>query len=115
MGRRRTDQRGQAAVELLAVAPLLAVVVAVVATVAAGSHTWVRAESAARVGARAHALGAPVTEATSGLAPPTARVRVEGASPPDETRGGVRVVVSRGGAGPRFVGLPAVEGWSPVR
>lgn len=101
--------------ELLAIAPLLVVAVAIIAAVAASSHWWVRAESAARIGARAHAIGAPVTESTAGVAPPRATLHVEESRPADSREEGVRVVVPRGAAGSRLLGVPRLEGWSPSR
>lgn len=101
--------------ELLAIVPLLVLAVAIIAAVAASSHVWVRAESAARVGARAHAIGAPGPDAIAGVAPPKARLEIEGRRPFDRSSAGVRVVVPRGTAGPRILGVPRLEGWSPIR
>lgn len=112
---RRRSQRGQAAVELIAVLPLLFAVGVVVAVVALSSHSWVRAESAARVGARATVVGAPAEAAAERVAPTGARVRIAERGQGDRKAAGVEVEVSRGGEGPYGLEIPAIAGWSPTR
>jgi hypothetical protein len=56
-GRRDSAQRGQAAAELVALLPLIALVVAVVWQLAVAGHATAAAAAAARAAARAQALG----------------------------------------------------------
>ena len=97
------------------VVPLLVAVAVMIGAIAVGSHWWVRAESAARVAARAHAVGAPVPDSVRGVAPPGARVRVEEPGQAEADGGGVRVVVPRGAGGRPIAMLPRLGGWSPWR
>ena len=55
--------RGQASVELVAVLPLIALAVAVVVQVGLAAHAWGAAREAARAGARAASVDAPVHSA----------------------------------------------------
>ncbi len=97
------------------VVPLLVGVAVMIGAIAVGSHWWVRAESAARVAARAHAIGAPVPDSVQEVAPPGARVRVEEPDSAEADAGGVRVIVPRGAGGRPLSALPRLEGWSPWR
>ena len=58
-------QRGQASVELVAVVPLLVLAGAVVVQVGLAAHAWGAAREAARAGARAAQVDAPVRAAVA--------------------------------------------------
>jgi hypothetical protein len=67
--RRRQDERGQASVELVVLLPLLILILlALVQACLAGYAAW-SAMTAARAGARAHAVGADVERAVRSAAP----------------------------------------------
>jgi hypothetical protein len=79
------EERGQAAVELLAIVPALALVLAALLQLAVLVHAGVEARSAARVGARAAEVGAPPAgPARAALDPALARrARVTGGAVTD--------------------------------
>jgi len=63
------DQRGQAAVEFVALLPLAVLVLAVVWQLAVAGHATWEAATAARAAARAHALGHDARAAAQGHLP----------------------------------------------
>ncbi len=80
--RDRRASRGQAAVELVALLPALALLVLVCWWIVAGAHTWSQAGGAARAGARAAEVGAPVADGARSVLPAAtarrARITEEG-------------------------------------
>ena len=100
--RRGVEQSGQAAVELVAVLPFLALLAMVLwQLVVAGQAAWLTG-SAARAAARAHAVGAdPAAAARSVLPPPLERGLV--VRPADDGRVtvtlGIPLVVGEGSLG----------------
>lgn len=99
---RTAAQRGQAAVELVALLPALALLIVLGWQIALAAHGWIAASGAARTGARAHEVGAPLEAAARAAIP----------------RDGVRVSarVGAGGATRVVVRAPAVRAarWLPV-
>lgn len=94
---RPRSQHGQATVELVALLPLVVIVVAVAwQLVLAGQALWL-AGSAARAGARAHAVGADATAAARRVLP----TRLER---------GMRVVAREDGSVTVAVAVPGVLG-----
>jgi hypothetical protein len=75
----RSGQRGQSALELLAIVPALVALALVGWQIVAAAHVWLLADGAARAGARAAAAGAdPAAAARASLPPGHARrARVE--------------------------------------
>ena len=95
--RRIAEQRGQATVELVALLPVLAALLAALwQAVLAGQAVWA-VTSAARAAARAHAVGADARRAARAAPPGFARAR-----PRVSTRDGGEVRVS--------VRIPALPG-----
>lgn len=107
MSHRRRRQRGQAAVELVALLPLLILVALVAWQLAAAGYAWTVASGAARAAARAQEVGAPAREAALAALPAGfargARVRA-GAD------GSVTVRVRVPPVAPVLPGLGAVTG-----
>jgi Flp pilus assembly protein TadG len=99
----RRDERGQAAIELVALLPVLALVVLLVWQISAAGHTWIVAQSAARAGSRAAEVGAPARDAARAVMPRSSGrpIRVTEST----VKGSRRVVVSA--RAPTF--LPGVE------
>jgi hypothetical protein len=98
--RARTEQTGQAAVETVALLPLVVLVGALLWQAAvAGQALWLSA-AAARAAARAAAVGADAEAAAKGALPP----RLEA---------GVRVRAAAGGVGVA-VGVPSVLGGGSI-
>ena len=95
---RRAD--GQAAVELVALLPLLALLAAGAWQLAVAGHAAWAADAAARAAARAEAVGRDPAAAARGSLPG----RLEQELIVERAGGGVRVVV----AIPRVLGLPAL-------
>ena len=77
----RPGQRGQAALELLAILPALVALALVGWLIVAAAHAWLLADGAARAGARAAAAGADAERAVRAALPSgyrsPARVEVE--------------------------------------
>jgi hypothetical protein len=77
----RPGQRGQSAIELLAIVPALAALALVGWQIVAAAHVWLLADGAARAGAQAAAAGADPGAAARASLPPgharRARVEVE--------------------------------------
>jgi hypothetical protein len=69
MHRRRRAQRGQAALELIALLPALVVLGLLGWQVAVAAHAWTQAGGAARAGARALEVGAPASAAARAALP----------------------------------------------
>jgi Flp pilus assembly protein TadG len=69
MPRRRRDQRGQAALELIAVLPALVLAALLGWQLAVAGYAWTVAGGAARAGARAAEVGAPARAATLAALP----------------------------------------------
>jgi Flp pilus assembly protein TadG len=67
--RRNHTEKGQAAVELVALLPAMVLVALLVWQLAVAAHTWMTAQSAARAGARALEVGASPTEAARAVMP----------------------------------------------
>ena len=86
--RRTANQDGQAAVELVAVLPALAVLAVAAWWLVAGAATWLQAGGAARAGARAAGVGEDPVALVRAIAP-AAAVRIDPARP-----GRVRVELS---------------------
>jgi TadE-like protein len=93
----RAHERGQAAVELVAVLPLLLALLAGLWQAALAGHAAWSAAAAARAAARAHAVGADERSAARAHLP----VRMER---------GLRVVAGRGGDVTVSVRVPSVLG-----
>ncbi len=95
--RLRSDQQGQASVELVALLPLLAVIGLIGwQIVVAGQAVWMSG-AAARSAARASAIGADADGAARRVLPPA-------------LRGGVRVRTGAGGVVRVAIGVPSVVG-----
>lgn len=101
----RHRERGQAAVELIAVVPLIALLVIGVVQGLVALHLWSAAHEAARAGARADLVGAPVEEAVRGamMGAASRRATIRTSTGPDGTRD-VRVVLS----------MPGLVPWIPA-
>ncbi len=69
MPRRRRDQRGQAALELIALLPALALCALLGWQLAVAAYAWTVAGGAARAGARAAEVGAPAQAAALAALP----------------------------------------------
>ena len=68
--RSRRGQRGQSLVELVAILPLLGLVGLIGWQLAVAGYAWTLAGGAARAGARAAEVGAPVGDAVRAALPP---------------------------------------------
>jgi hypothetical protein len=101
----RPGQRGQAALELLAILPALVALALAGWLLVAAAHAWLLADGAARAGAQAAAAGGDADRAVRAALPPGYR------SP-------ARVEVERpAGRPPRVrvaVGVPAPAPWLPA-
>jgi hypothetical protein len=91
------DQHGQATIELVALLPVVAVVLAAAWQAALAGHAVWAATSAARAAARAHAVGADAGAA--------ARSHL-----PASLEGGLRVTTGSGGAVEVTVRIPSLPG-----
>jgi cell wall-associated NlpC family hydrolase len=87
-------RRGQAAVELLALLPLIALAAVVGWQVVAAAHAWGLASDAARRGARAAVVGAPARAAALAALPGTRADALEVERMPGRRPHGVRVRVT---------------------
>lgn len=88
---RARDESGQASVELIAILPLAALIVAVLwQGMLAGQAVWSSA-GAARAAARAHAIGADPAAAARGAVPGALRRGLRVRSSGDGVRVGVRI------------------------
>lgn len=92
---RSPGHRGQAAVELVALLPALALVVLVCWQLVVAAHTWMLAGGAARAGARAAEVGAPATTAARAALPADHAARARVATLDDGRRVRVRLPVTR--------------------
>jgi hypothetical protein len=109
MPRPRTRQRGQAALELIALLPVLVLAALIGWQLAVAAYAWTVASGAARAGARAQEVGAPARAAALAALPGryARAARVEAGD-----GGGVRVRVGVPPVVPLLpgVGAIAVEG-----
>ena len=109
-GWRKDGQRGQAAVELVALLPLIALIAIAGLQVVVTLHLWGAAHESARAGARAAQVGAPPVDAARAALPGSrshaATVRVSTA--PDGSHQ-IRVRVPVPSIAP-WIPSPAVEG-----
>jgi hypothetical protein len=111
---RGRDQGGQAAVELVALLPALALAALVVWQVVAAAHTWVLAQSAARAGARAAEVGAPVRDAVREVLPRVDRRPVRVAETTAANRRRVTVTAPVPAVLPGVRGLGTIEAAADV-
>jgi len=112
-------QSGQAAVELVALLPALALLALVAWQIMAAAHGWQLAAGAARAGARAAVVGAPAEAAARATLPDGARrgARVSASADADgSARVGVAVSVPAAlpGRGPLIVAAGATAAGSPI-
>ncbi len=98
----RPREQGQATVELVALLPALVLLALIGWHVALAAHGWITAAGAARSGARAHEVGAPLERAAD------AAIRMPGAR--------ISAAVAPGGGTRVVVRVPAVRavGWLPA-
>jgi hypothetical protein len=108
-------ERGQAAVELVALLPLIAAgLLACVQIVLVGHTAW-SARAAARAAARAHAIGADELKAARAVLPSSLDRRVSLGGPASEGRVTVRITVPSLVPALRLGSVTAHAGFAPQR